>query len=240
VLSIVDTRQGRLLGTVKLMGQPQTVVVDKRNGTVFVASLGLAPQVGTVQLVDARSRRLFRTIPVGALHAIATDERRNHVFVAADGPAGGTVDMLDTASGEVLRTVSMGGTPTAMLVDDQADRVAVVTSGPGGNDTGAGAGAVASSDGAAGATASPPSAMISVLSASSGRLLCTVPAAGLPVGMVIDARSHRLFVLNHASSSPQPDPLGWLPAPLRALLPTRRAAASSNSTVSVIDLSACS
>jgi YVTN family beta-propeller protein len=93
-LSILDAHSGTLLQTVAVGQNPDAVAVDARKGRVYVASQGATDAAGnpvgpgSVEVLDARSGQIMRTITVGvAPNAIAVDERTGDAFVVnAGGP----------------------------------------------------------------------------------------------------------------------------------------------------------
>jgi YVTN family beta-propeller protein len=93
------------------------------------------------------------------------DTRTGHAFVAS--PFDGTIDMLDTHAGALLRTVLLGGMPRAVAVDERLGRVFVAA---GGADS------------------------VSVLDSRTGRLVRTVRVGRGPVALAVDVRTNRVFV----------------------------------------------
>jgi YVTN family beta-propeller protein len=93
-LSILDARSGTPLQTVPVGQNPDAVTVDERKGRVYVASVGATDAAGnpvgpgSVEVLDARSGQITRTMAVGvAPSAIAVDERTGDAFVVnAGGP----------------------------------------------------------------------------------------------------------------------------------------------------------
>lgn len=91
-LSILDTRDGRLVQTLAGVADSSTVAPDERSGRVFVLAAGPRyPQgnpkgTGTVSVLDDQSGRLVQTITVGLLPVqVAVDERTGHIFVVNAG-----------------------------------------------------------------------------------------------------------------------------------------------------------
>jgi YVTN family beta-propeller protein len=94
-LSILDAHSGTPLQTVAVGQNPDAVAVDERQGRVYVASEGATDAAGnpvgpgSVEVLDARSGQVARTMAVGvAPSAVAVDERSGDAFVVN---AGGTV-----------------------------------------------------------------------------------------------------------------------------------------------------
>ncbi len=101
-VSVLDARGGALLRTVTVGPHPFVTAVDGRSSRVFVTSLGAMDAAGhltgpgSVSVLDAQSRMLLRTVPVGVEPAvIAVDERAGRAFVV--NVAGDSHDALAAA-----------------------------------------------------------------------------------------------------------------------------------------------
>jgi YVTN family beta-propeller protein len=102
-------------------------------GRVFVTN-GMD---NSVSMVDARSAAVLRTVPVGPNPlAITVDEHVSRAFVLGGGLwhnghpfSWSTVDLLDTRSGAVLHTASVGIGAKAIAVDERSGYVVVANSG---------------------------------------------------------------------------------------------------------------
>ena len=133
-------------------------------------------------MVDARSDAVLRTIAVGPSPlAVTVDEQVGHAFVLNAGPRHNgfssgysTVDLLDTRSGAVLYTVSVGIGASAIAVDERSSYAFVANGG----------------DGAT-----------SVLDARTGTVVHTVAVGLHPSAIAVDARSGHIFVANADDSS---------------------------------------
>jgi len=188
-VSVLDAASGRLLRTVGVGTFPENAVVAERAGRIFVADTGS----GTVSVLDAVSGRLVHTALAGQHpRLMLVDERAGRVFVADN--VSGTVTVLDAHSGAVLRSVAVGVHMSAMAADARSGRIFISS--------------VGSTD-AAGYLTGPGS--VSVLDASSGRLLRTVPVGWDPTHVVVDEQAGRALVLNAGGSS-APDAFGWVPS----------------------------
>lgn len=141
---------------------------------------------------------VLRTIPVGwGPRALALDRRTRHLFVLNS--ADGTVTVVDTVSGRVLRTVALHRRGDALAVDERSGRVFVANSGT----------AAPLPDWLASTSLPPPmsppcapqiprylapgTGSISVLDASSGRLLRTIRTGANPSVLGVDERAGRLL-----------------------------------------------
>ena len=93
-LSILDAHSGTPLQRVAVGQNPDAVAVDERRGLVYVAGWGATDAAGnpmgpgSVDMLDARTGQLARSIAVGvAPSAVAVDERTGDAFVVnAGGP----------------------------------------------------------------------------------------------------------------------------------------------------------
>lgn len=176
------------------------------------ALVALQPQVlagGTVSMLDTATGQRLRVAAVGVDPvSIVVDQRHGHAFVTSQDAGGrlcsgpavtrgcepiGTTDvsMLDTMTGNVVRTVTVspGATgqdgsssyagPGALAVDEQAGHVFAVTR-----------------------TSAPPglAADVSMLDGASGKLLHQVTLQPSPYMVVVDAHVHRAFVTSFTSN----------------------------------------
>jgi YVTN family beta-propeller protein len=167
---VLDTHTGALLSSVDVGTAAFTVVLDKRNGRIFVSAGNTGP--GRVYMLDEKSGAVLRTVRVGWFpSAMALDEHTGRLFVAnanISHPAGGpgTVSVLDVRSGQILRSVTVGQRPEAVVVDQLIGRVFIMNAG---------------------------SASVTVLDAASGRVLQTAPVGLDPTMLAIDQRTERAF-----------------------------------------------
>jgi len=200
--------------TVQVGEDPTGVTVDTRTHRAFVinhygpANSHLGAQL-TVSVLDTRSGAVLATQALGAgldpaqgSHVVATDERTGRVFVLTDhlptsgghpivGPS--SVVVLDALTGAVLSLVRLDGRAGALAVDEQDGRVFVL-----------------------GAVATVPGALpfpfgrgsVSMLDATTGRLLGVTPVGVTPTALAVDARSRHVFV---ATEGPFTDRLSSTP-----------------------------
>jgi DNA-binding beta-propeller fold protein YncE len=141
-VSVLDGRSGALLQTISLeedrfqaagMGlEIAPMAVDDRTGRVFV----LGP--GILRVLDAGTGRMLRSIPISMnATALALDPRHGHLLLTTTGATDnsgtirgpGSLQVLDPRTGAVLRTISLGAAPSALVVDERANSVIVVDSG---------------------------------------------------------------------------------------------------------------
>jgi DNA-binding beta-propeller fold protein YncE len=174
-VSVLDARSGRILRTVVVYRDPSGaaptavvgLVVDDQTDRAFVA--GYLPGSGfrgIVSMLDATSGRLLRTVRIGTHPAaLVVDRRAGRVFVASAGGVG----VLDARRGVLLRTLALSAPPAAMAVDERRRRLFIGTMGP------------------------PPgmglpsgTAHVSVLDASGGTVITTVPLSASASALAVD------------------------------------------------------
>jgi DNA-binding beta-propeller fold protein YncE len=131
-MSMLDAATGAISWTTTLGFDPYGLAVDGRNGRAFIVSAGrrtvngMPTSQAKLTVLDSRTGRLVVTHPgVGGL---TVDEAAGRVYLARDnGAISGGVDVLDAASGRVLRHIPgpFGG---AITVDPRAHRAFVSNS----------------------------------------------------------------------------------------------------------------
>jgi DNA-binding beta-propeller fold protein YncE len=103
--------------------------------------------------------------------AVAVDERTDRAFVVNH--TGGSVSVLDLATGDLLRTTQVGARPHMIALDEAAGRVFVVCD----------------------------YSRIAMLDAQSGRLLSAPPSFMDSLGLFVDDQTHRLFFVGDGWAS---------------------------------------
>ena len=170
-LSMLDARTGRLLRTVAVGLSAYALGVDERTAHLFVANQGSSSTgQGSISMIDTRTGSA-----AGALD-LAVASRVGRLFVAtARAPDQGILQVLDTRTGTLLRTVprrmtpSFGVVPGAqMAVDEAAARVFLAPF--------------------------PTGSTLSVLDARTGARLRTVTLGGSIAGLAVDEADARLLV----------------------------------------------
>lgn len=218
-ISVLDAANGHVVRTIPLGIQLGTVASDEQSQHVFVVS----SSDNTVSMLDARSGTRIRTITLQAQPAgLAVDEQTGRIFVTA---TDNTLSMLDARNGAILRTVTVGMNPTAVVVDGLRKHVFVLnrTDFAGSGTTGADS--------------------VSVLDATSGRVLRRIPVGRFARDMALDETSGRLVIVNQGgggtTSTSGPTSWWWMPTWLRRFVPWLNPAASVPDTgsVTVLNLS---
>jgi len=178
VVSALDAVSGSLLYTVPVGASPVALAIDRRTGRLLVANQGLPGPgsfmaAGTVSVLDARSGRLVRAVPVGSRPmGIVVDERTGRAFISNN--LGGSISVIDTRVGRLLATRAVGPAPDAMAVDQQAAHLFV---------------------------ADVAANTVSMLDARTGAVLRTVRVGIRPLVVAVNARAHRVLVANDVSGT---------------------------------------
>jgi len=174
--------------TAPVGAHPIAVAVDEHTRHVFVLSAGPLKNIhnrGSVSMLDAATGMVRRTIRLGFYpQALAVDRRAARAFVVtqnssqdgSDDDVPGTVSVLDTATGSLLRTVTVGHEPMAVAVDERTGRAFI---------------------------ANKLSDSVSVLDAATGTTLRTVTVGpggsggyAAPSAVAVDERTGHVFVLD--------------------------------------------
>jgi len=182
--------------TVRLPALPYQVVVDPSGRRAFVLTTQSPTRAGTgaparvvAYVLDGTTGALLRSVTVetrGFAAGGRADVRTGYVFVLTSrtglsngqltGPS--TVHVLDGHTGTVVRTIAAGQSPQAMVLDARHGRLFLLDAGPIGR------------DGHLVGTAS-----VRVVDVTTGVVVREAHPAGLgTAGMVLDARTERLFV----------------------------------------------
>ena len=180
VISVLDTRSGRVVRTIRLPAQ--NIALDAATGRLFVTSGGTFRTshgrllAGRVTTLDENGRVLASVLPGPFPGALAVDEATNHVFVTIAGPfikSPGAAVMLDARTGRILRATPAGVFPTQAVADARTGHVFVVNSALG--------------------SGAPTLGSLTMLDARSGRALRTIPLWGAN-GAYLSTRTGRVFV----------------------------------------------
>jgi DNA-binding beta-propeller fold protein YncE len=235
-VTVLDARSGAIQRTVRVGLSPLAIAVDERVGRAFVVSYGSDTRTGRLSMLDTHSGAVVRTVTVGLLpQGVAVDERTGRVFVAGeDGSGLGDVSVLDVMSGRLVRSVTVGQAPGPIAVDQRTGRAFVLnqnsdsvsvldthsgalvhTTNPGRDlfdlavDEQTGRVFVANgSNVQVNGRLSVPDGSVSILDATSGRLVRRVTVGVLPTAVAVDPRSGRVFVANKGPVDGNLVPLG--------------------------------
>ncbi len=177
------------------------IAIDVRAGHVFVLTLGEGSNAALVSMLSALTGSLVRTGPVGDVFgggngALAADYRSGHVFVAVDGlretpPTTNShppiVAELDARTGVIQNTTAIRTDPTAVVIDEQTQRVFITSGGYGEIHEGK---SIVRDSG------------VSILDAPTGRLLRVTAVYGSAVAMAVDKGAHRVIVISKETVGP--------------------------------------
>jgi len=141
-VDMLDARTGAYLRAIALdpTGPP---TVDARTGRVYITlgdagAFGPPPHKSEIAIIDGQTGAILRRIPVHLNPvSLAIDPGTGYLLVGSvgalqpgsDSPIGaGTVSVLDSRRGRILRTVQVGITPADIAIDVQTKRALVVNS----------------------------------------------------------------------------------------------------------------
>lgn len=126
---VLDAHSGAIVHSIALDGP---MALDAAAGQLYVAG------AGGVRVLGLAQGHVRRVIPVnGTVSALALDARRHRLFVLRTAEvngkgvsaSAGSVSVIDTRSGAVLRTLPAGVAPSAMAVDEGTGRAVIVNTG---------------------------------------------------------------------------------------------------------------
>jgi YVTN family beta-propeller protein len=131
-VSVIDAATNTVTATITVGQLPEGMAVDPVAGTVYVAS-------GPMSVIDAATSTVTATIPEdNGPDAVAVDPAAGTVYLANTNYTertgfsdGGTVSVIDAATGDVAATVPVGIDPTAVAVDPATHAVYVANAGSG-------------------------------------------------------------------------------------------------------------
>lgn len=196
-----DARTGVLLHGAPVGPRPGQLAVDEAAGRVFVHNSGdYVGQRSSVTVLDSRSGRLIRTVPVGGDGALVVDEPTGRVFVSAvlglsPGPltpmTRNIMRVLDAHSGSLTRALSVGPWTMPLAADQHTGRLLV-----------------AAYDG----PLPGQNARLSLLDGWTGAMMRTIALPSAPFLAMVDGQRGQAFVLDRGLSPPSLRPwlLQWL------------------------------
>jgi len=140
-VSMLDGRSGVRVRTIAVGTYPTALAVDEHTRRVFVGNRSSH----TITVLDARTGARLYTVSVPSVPMdLTVDPHTDQVLVTTSGPmdltptrpdvylgapvGGGSVDVLDGRSGQVLRTIQVGVLPVMTAVDPATGRAFVVNS----------------------------------------------------------------------------------------------------------------
>ena len=106
--TVIDSKDGSVLGTIDLGGAPEQAVADGK-GRVYVDVSDKA----NVAVIDAKTMAVTAHYDLGdkgaGLAGLALDAKNHVLFVACRLPAPGVMVMLNADDGKILGTLPLGG-----------------------------------------------------------------------------------------------------------------------------------
>jgi len=178
-LALGQASPGALLRTIPVPAgqQPTSLALDAQRGRAFVVLIGTnsTPVPAGLLMLDMATGAPLGTTPLASAPIdLAVDARQGRMFVAEQATAGvpGTLVVIDTWTGRILRTVTVPA-PISWLAADAAHRRLWVAS----PDAGYGG-------------------ILSVVDAATGRSLGVWHVRASPLAMAMDARTGRALVLS--------------------------------------------
>ena len=120
-IRLLDTGTWRTLRAVTLRTYPDQLALDAPLGHLFALSAG---GQSSLTMLDARTLRMLRTIPVRAEAAgIAVDESRHLAFVVH---TNGYLTVIDARTGVALRSRAVGALPQQVAIDGPRHRLLIL------------------------------------------------------------------------------------------------------------------
>jgi len=119
-LGIVDAKDGKQVGEVKLTGHPESFQLENAGSKIFVN----VPNAGQVAVVDRPTRQVVTTWALADARAnfpMDLDEANHRLFVGFRQPA--KVIVLDTESGKVVASLDCAGDADDLFYDRERKRI---------------------------------------------------------------------------------------------------------------------
>jgi YVTN family beta-propeller protein len=130
MLTVIDGRTDAVVETIPVAPGPKAVAVDARTNRVYVTSASGTDGGQAVSVIDGATGVTIATIPAGTYaryfdnpFGLAVDAVADRIY--ATNPLDGTVHVIDGATNTEVRSVTIGGRPTSLAVDEKTHVVAV-------------------------------------------------------------------------------------------------------------------
>ena len=121
-LKSLDTSSGKVLSTLAMPGRPNQCAVTPNGKFVAVPIF----DGDSVQIVDAESMKILKTLPVKMPHNCLNTGNNEHIFVTSI--KGNQVNMIDLRTLEYMAEIPVGGVPRPIAVDRQEKNMYVALS----------------------------------------------------------------------------------------------------------------
>jgi YVTN family beta-propeller protein len=122
-LKCLDSSSGKILSTLSLSGRPNQCAVTPNGRFVAVPIF----DGDSVQIVDAESMRVLKSLPVKTPHNCVNAGNNEHMFVTSI--ASNQVNMFDLRTLEYIAQIPVGGMPRPIAVDRDEKTLYVALSG---------------------------------------------------------------------------------------------------------------
>jgi YVTN family beta-propeller protein len=121
-LKSLDTSSGKVLSTLAMPGRPNQCAVTPNGKFVAVPII----DGDSVQIVDAGSMKILKTLPVKMPHNCLNAGNNDHMFVTSI--RGNQVNMIDLRTLEYMAEIPVGGVPRPIAVDREEKTMYVALS----------------------------------------------------------------------------------------------------------------
>ncbi len=121
-LAVLDARDGKRLGEIKLDGHPESFQLEKSGPRIFVN----VPTAGHIAVIDRHRKQVIARWPLagfGANFPMQLDEANHRLFVACRKPA--VLLVIDTESGKIIAHPACPGDADDLWFDAAAKRLYV-------------------------------------------------------------------------------------------------------------------
>ncbi len=198
-VSVLDAASGRVLRRWRLPLQIAAIGLDMRANRLVIASANDPGRAGTVSIVDVANGRLLHRTPLALPPArVIMDDLTGRAFILSGfnaGPspvtqASGRIDILDTRTGTLLRSIPLASPPSAAAIDTRTGHVFVLDRGP------ARLVRAQTTSGGLGTWLPTGPGHALMLDARSGRVLRVIPVGISPAGMAVDTARARVYIVN--------------------------------------------
>lgn len=122
-LAILDPKEGKLVGEIKLAGHPESFQIEKADPHIFVN----IPTAGHIAVVDRTRRMVAATWPLEGVESnfpMALDETAHRLFVGCRKPA--KLLIFDSSTGKVTAHFSIGGDTDDLFWDAKRKQIYVI------------------------------------------------------------------------------------------------------------------
>jgi len=180
---MLDTRSGSLLRDIPLGLHTGGLALDAAAHSVIITGYSDARAAGAARVIDARNGRILRTITLEGSPSpgvVAVDARTGRAFIIDR--TINTLSIIDPTRGRVLGSLDIGGSPRALVIDPRTARAFV---------------AIDQVNGGRGGQVR----VVDTASGSVGRVTRATRVDGMPMALVADVQSGRIFDITMTTSN---------------------------------------